>query len=85
MLAQYIQNLESSIVWAQLEDDIDVLVMARDNMDQLIHFVGTLSTVEQHTAYEQIDKVLPMEWPLWMEACRYGDGVKTSYFEVRLH
>ncbi|MGK0440647.1 MAG: hypothetical protein ACJA0N_000442, partial [Pseudohongiellaceae bacterium] len=34
-----------------------------------------LSELEQHRAYWEIDNLLPMEWPLWMEACRYGDAL----------
>jgi hypothetical protein len=85
MLSRYIENLQSTIVWAQVQDDIDVLCMARDNMDQLMSFVSTLSTIEQHYAHEHIDRVLPMEWPLWMEACRYSDGEQTDYRKVRMH
>lgn len=74
MLHHYIDNLQSSIQWAQYQDDFDVLCLARDYMDQLLTFVGTLPVREQMQAYSAIDQVLPMEWPLWMEACRYQDG-----------
>ena len=75
MLTQYIESLESSIQWAQLEDDINVLVQARNQMDQLMSVVSELPIVEQQQAQQQIDQILPMEWPLWMEACRYQDGL----------
>jgi hypothetical protein len=77
MLKDYIQNLEHSIVWAQHEDDFDVLCLAKQNMDQLMDFVSELSVDDQQRAHRRINQVLPMEWPLWMEACRYGD------FEMR--
>ena len=75
MLNNYMDNLQNSIQWAQQQDDIDVLCLARDNMDQLLEFVRKLPLSDQIQAHEKLDKVLPMEWPLWMEACRYEDNV----------
>lgn len=74
MLSTYLDKLQHSIHWAHIEDDIDVLSLARESFDQLLHFVGTLPLPEQLRAHRCIDQVLPMEWPLWMEACRYEDG-----------
>ncbi len=74
MLGNYIDNLQSSIQWAQCQDDIDILCLARDQMNQLMTYVTTLPEVEQQQVHLHIDQVLPMEWPLWMEACRYQDG-----------
>ncbi len=73
MLHNYIANLQNSIIWAQHQDDIDVLCLARDNMNQLLDFVTTLPKTAQYQVHQQIDDVLPMEWPMWMEACRYED------------
>lgn len=73
MLHNYIANLQNSIIWAQHQDDIDVLCLAKDNMDQLLDFVTTLPETAQYQIHQQIDDVLPMEWPMWMEACRYED------------
>ena len=85
MLNNYIDNLQSSIIWAQQQDDIDVLCLARDNMNQLMDFVTTLPAVDQMQAHQHIEDVLPMEWPLWMEACRYEDGASTEYCEATVH
>lgn len=74
MLHTYIDQLQHSIQWAEQQDDIDVLCLARDSMDQLLAFVSTLPAAAQMQAQQRIDRVLPMEWPLWMEACRYQDG-----------
>lgn len=74
MLSSYIGNLQSSILWAQQQDDIDILCMARDNMDQLLAFAQTLPASVQQQLHSDIDQILPMEWPLWMEACRYDDA-----------
>lgn len=74
MLSHFIENLEKSIVWAQQQDDIDVLNLAKDNMDQLLSFVETLPATDQIETHQQIDRMIPMEWPLWMEACRYEDS-----------
>jgi hypothetical protein len=73
MLHNYIANLQNSIIWAQHQDDIDVLCLARDNMNQLLDFVTTLPETAQYQVHQHIDDVLPMEWPMWMEACRYED------------
>ena len=73
MLHNYMANLQNSIIWAQHQDDIDVLYLARDNMNQLLNFITTLPEALQHQAHQTIDNVLPMEWPMWMEACRYED------------
>jgi hypothetical protein len=73
MLHTYIANLQNSIIWAQHQDDIDVLYLARDNMNQLLNFITTLPEALQTQAHQTIDNVLPMEWPMWMEACRYED------------
>jgi hypothetical protein len=85
MLSNYIDNLQSSILWAQQQDDIDVLCLARDNMNQLMDFVTSLSKDDQLQAHQHIDQVLPMEWPLWMEACRYEDGPSDLHLEVAVH
>ncbi|ARN73910.1 hypothetical protein [Oceanicoccus sagamiensis] len=85
MLNNYIDNLQSSIRWAQQQDDIDVLCLARDNMNQLMDFVTTLPAADQMQAHQDIDKVLPMEWPLWMEACRYEDSADSASETVTLH
>lgn len=74
MLNQYIESLESTIQWAQYQDDLDILCLARDRMDQLLDFVQTLPEPDQIKAQMTIDRVLPMEWPLWMEACRYEEA-----------
>jgi hypothetical protein len=85
MLSNYLENLQNSIVWAQTEDDINVLCAARDQLDQLLSFVSTLPQPDQIHAHLHIDKVLPMEWPLWMEACRYEDGGQYECRELTLH
>ena len=85
MLNNYIGNLQSSIQWAHCQDDIDILCLARDQMNQLMSFVTTLAEVDQQQAHLDIDQVLPMEWPLWMEACRYEDGGSVAAKTVTLH
>ena len=84
-LGDYMHNLESTIQWARYQDDIDVLCLARKRMDQLLSFVKTLPEAEQSEVYHRIDRVLPMEWPLWMEACRYRDGGVSVEDGVTLH
>ena len=85
MLNNYIDNLQNSIQWAQYQDDIDILCLARDQMDQLAAYITTLPEAEQQQINQQIDHVLPMEWPLWMEACRYQDGEHMPGHQVTLH
>ncbi len=74
MLCHYLDNLKNTIQWACMQDDIDILSLARDRHNQLLDYVQTLPTSEQQLAHQHIDGLLPMEWPLWMEACRYDDG-----------
>jgi hypothetical protein len=78
MLNNYMNNLQQSIRWAQQQDDIEVLCLARDNMNQLMDFANNLSINEQVQLHQHIDQLLPMEWPLWMEACRYQDSRASS-------
>ena len=85
MLSTYINNLENTIQWAQYQDDIDILCLARDHMDQLLAFVGTLPLQDQQQAHIHLVELLPMEWPLWMEACRYEDGNQNSIENITLH
>lgn len=73
MLDQHIENLQSSIQWAQQGEDLDILQLARSRMEQLMTLISELADDERQKAYAHIDKLLPMEWPLWMEACRYED------------
>lgn len=85
MLNHYLKELETSIHWARCGGDIDVLHLARDRMDQLLEFARTLPLPQQVQVHQTIDQVLPMEWPLWMEACRYEDGVETRPAGAVLH
>ena len=85
MLSNHIENLQNSILWAQQQDDLDVLCQARDNMDQLMSFVSGLPASEQMKAQQTIEQVLPMEWPLWMEACRYEDTAGNTQTKIILH
>lgn len=74
MLSRYLEDLQHSIQWAQFEDDLDVLNLARCKMEEAMSFIAGLNnSQQQQSAYRQLDNLLPMEWPIWMEACRYGD------------
>ncbi len=85
MLDTHLKNLEHSIIWAQQQDDIEVLCLARDNMDRLLHFTNELPVPTQLQVQQKIDQLLPMEWPLWMEACRYENGEDQFEEPVTLH
>lgn len=85
MLDQYFENLQHSIQWAKYEDDLDVLCLAKHNMDMLMELITTLPSDDQQKAHRKIDEVLPMEWPLWMEACRYEDGQHNKNSGIVLH
>lgn len=73
MFNRYLENLQTSIQWAMHDADLDVLCLARDQHDRLLSLVTILPDQFQPVWQEQIESVLPMEWPLWMEACRYRD------------
>lgn len=85
MLNQYIDNLETSIQWAHYQDDRDVLMLAREHMDRLMAFAQTLPVPDQVEVHRTLDRVLPMEWPLWMEALRYEDDDRHSPCAGTLH
>lgn len=85
MLNDYLVDLQNSIKWAQHQDDIDVLCLARDNMNQLLGFVATLSETAQCQVHQHLHELLPMEWPMWMEACRYDDVNDGLYFDKSRH
>lgn len=85
MLNQYIEDLQNSIQWAHFDNNFDVLCLAKQKMDKLMKFVSTLSGDAQQRAHQQIDQVLPMEWPLWMEACRYQDDAGIWQQNVVFH
>jgi len=74
MLDRFINQLQDSIQRAQLRDDITVLHLARHRMEQVQTALLSLPLGQQVRAQRDIDRALPMEWPLWMEACRYDDG-----------
>lgn len=78
MLDNYIDDLQDSIDWAHERDDIEILHLARYRMDQLLSAINTLPVIKRASFQAEVDKVLPMEWPLWMEACRYNDGDETT-------
>lgn len=85
MLSHYIDNLENTIQWAHYQDDMDVLMLAREHMDRLLAFTQTLPVTEQLEVHRTLDRVLPMEWPLWMEALRYEDGDRHGGCAATLH
>jgi hypothetical protein len=78
MLNHFIGKLQQTIQWAQQQDDIEVLCLARESMNQLLDFADGLPATEQVQIHQHLDRLLPMEWPLWMEACRYQDGTVSS-------
>lgn len=73
MLASYMENLQGCIEWARFQQDQDVLCLARERMRELEQFISQLPESDQQTAYLLVEDILPMEWPLWMESCRYED------------
>jgi hypothetical protein len=50
-----------------------VLQQARRSMQQLQAVIAQLDSDAQRRANQTVDALLPMEWPLWMEACRFED------------
>lgn len=73
MLSSYIENLQGCIQWARLQEDSDVLCLARERMQELEQYICQLPEADRQSAYLLIDDMLPMEWPLWMESCRNED------------
>ncbi len=78
MLENYFNDLQDCIACAHHQDDLEILFLAKERMNKLLLVVNTLPVKDQVIAQQHIDMVLPMEWPLWMEACRYNDLEKTE-------
>jgi hypothetical protein len=85
MLKDYFSNLQECINFARSQDDLDILFLARERMNQLLSAVSALPLEKRAKAQQDIDDVLPMEWPLWMEACRYHDFGKSRECQYPLH
>lgn len=85
MLENYFNNLQECINFARNQDDLDVLFLARERMNQLLSAVSVLPLEKRRKVQRDIDDVLPMEWPLWMEACRYHDLEKSEDSKYQLH
>jgi hypothetical protein len=74
MLNNYLADLKNTIYWAQCQDDMDVFNLARKRMEKAVRFVASIDCAQtRQAAYSEIDELLPTEWPMWMEACRYQD------------
>lgn len=73
MYDSQLNNLRTTIEWAQRDQDLQIFRMAGVQLNQLESYLAHLSELEQRRAQNAINKMLPMEWPLWMEACRYDD------------
>ena len=73
MFDRQLENLRRSIAWAQQDQNLEIFRMAGVQLQALERYVVGLSEQEQHQAYTAIDAMLPIEWPMWMEACRYDD------------
>lgn len=70
MLNVYLQNLSASIQSLLWQEDPDILDLAKGRLDQAMDYIRELPVNEQWAAMQQIDAVLPMEWPLWVESTR---------------
>lgn len=73
MFDHQLENLRRSIAWAEQDQDLEIFRMASVQLQALERCVIGLSEQEQNQAYNAIDAMLPIEWPMWMEACRYDD------------
>ena len=73
MYDRQLDNLRISIEWAQRDQNLEIFRMASVQLETLESFIKSLSEFDQHKAFQAIERLLPMEWPLWMEACRYND------------
>ena len=74
MLDRFIDQLQDSIHRAQVRDDIALLHIVRHRMEQVQVALLSLPPGQQVRVQLDLDRSLPMEWPLWMEACRFDDG-----------
>ncbi len=70
MLTNALQGLRDSIQWAHGRADIELYDLARQRMEDLEAVIHCLPAHMQEEVYLLVEELLPMEWPLWMEACR---------------
>ena len=73
MFDRQLDNLRLTIEWAQRDQHLTMFHTAKTQLHQLEACLAHLPKFEQRLLYRLIDEILPMEWPLWMEACRYND------------
>ena len=74
MLNHHFRDLQNSIHSAQREPDLTLFELARQRLGQIEAMVAMLPRAEARAVYRRLDALLPADWPLWMEACRYGDA-----------
>jgi hypothetical protein len=71
VLNTQLHRLENSILSAQLHADVDVYRIASQRFDELMEEVECLPIDEAWLMEERVYELLPSDWVLWMEVCRY--------------
>lgn len=70
MLGHEMTRLQQTLEWARFDLDMDVVQLAQQHLQQLESQIIALPEALQASAWQQLDSVLPMEWPLWVEMSR---------------
>lgn len=79
MTPPLLQSLENSIISAQHFPDPIVWAEAARRFEVLDREIGNLAESERVRLQERLYRLLPSDWPLWMELCR------CSHEDLALH
>jgi hypothetical protein len=70
MTPDLFKPLHNAIIWAQQCADPLLWREAVHRFDALDRALGTLPSGERIDMEETLFRMLPSDWPLWMESCR---------------
>jgi len=79
MTPSLLQSLENSIISAQHFPDPIVWAEAARRFDVLDREIGKLTESERAGVHERLYRLLPSDWPLWMELCRRPEEILTLH------
>lgn len=68
------QPLHNAIIWAHHSADPIVWEEASRRFQQIEEQVTQQELAERAQLEEQLYRLLPSDWPLWMECCRPADA-----------
>ncbi|HUH36611.1 MAG TPA: hypothetical protein VL027_01575 [Spongiibacteraceae bacterium] len=85
MLSTHLQSLQQTIHSALVCQDPDLYRLAGARMERLLDYLGQLPAPLAGEVHAKIDQMLPFEWPLWMESCRFEGSSPSVRAAAVLH